>query len=207
MLLLKQNSQNKSQNAGFTLIELIVVIGLFITLAGLLLANYSGTRGARNLKIAEKQMVSNIRKAQSYILSSRNIGNNPAKFYVMKFDLNATQYVIQGVDSGYNLSSALETIKLPQGITISNIQDTNSSGTISNRPTIQLAYAAPYAKLYTYSSADCLAEGSFLAALQSPACLLTLTDRRVTITLQESSSSATRTVTMYGVTGKVESGP
>jgi prepilin-type N-terminal cleavage/methylation domain-containing protein len=207
MSLLKQKFLKYPKNLGFTLIELIVVIALFAVLATLIMVNYAGTRGARNLKIAENQMVTNIRKTQSYVLSARNINGSPAKFYAVKFDLNASSYVIQSVDTNYAFNATLETISLPQGITISSIVDTNSGGTASSRSTVQLAYATPYAKLYTYSSADCLAQGSFLAAIQNPACLLTLTDRRVAVTLRDNSSAATRTVTVYGVTGKVESGP
>ena len=206
----KQNPQSNKRQLGFTLIELIVVIAIMVAMATLFIANYNGTRAERNLKIAQSQMVTNIRKTQSYILSARNVNPSssiPAKYYVLKFDTNASNYLIQSVDTNYNLNSALETLSLPQGITISAIQSVTADNITTTPSTVQLAYASPYAKLYTYAATDCTSYNSLVTAVQDPGCLLTLADRKTTVTLRDAGSSATKTVIIYGVTGKVETGP
>lgn len=109
---------------GFTLVELMVVLGIFGLLLSVILANYAGLRGARNLKIAQSELVSNLRKIQSYTLSSRALNSTQAvQYYILKFD-SATpdRYTIQAL---YNVSSApqlatnIETIMLPQEIRLS----------------------------------------------------------------------------------------
>ena len=110
---------------GFTLIELIVVVAILGIVLGLVTVNIAGQRNARNLNIAQNELISNIRKIQSYTLSARNVfGNQPASYYVMKFDLaNPTQYTIQSM---YDVTVSpkirdIETINLPKGITFSGI--------------------------------------------------------------------------------------
>ncbi len=200
-----------SKQKGFTLIELIVVIALMAVIATLFLANYNGLRGPRNLKIAQNLLATNIRKTQSYILSARNVvagGTTPAKYYGLQFTANSTQYVIQSIDTNYNLNSALETVALPGGITISSIQYVSSSGVTNNTSSLQLAFASPYAKLLTYNAgADCTTFANLVAAVQNAGCVLTLSDRNTIITLRDSASSTIRTVTVHGASGTVESSP
>src|SRR5438105_10754499 len=116
----KQIRLISKRQSGFTLIELLVVIFIMGLLAGLLTLNLAGQRVARNIQIAQNQLVSNIRKIQGYTLSSRNVSQNqPAEYYVMKFDLaNPYQYTIQAI---YNVGSSptlanVEVIKFPTDI-------------------------------------------------------------------------------------------
>lgn len=131
--------QISNKNDGFTLIELMVVLSIFAVLLGAMFVNLAGLRGARNLKIAQSELVSNIRKIQSYTLSSRAInGTIPAQFYLLKLDAAVPdRYTIQAlydVTSTPKLYTNIETIMLPQGIKIAST--TSSFPFIIDRPPI-----------------------------------------------------------------------
>ena len=117
----KLQAKTDKAHQGFTLIELMVVLTIFGVLIGILLVNLAGQRLPRNIKIAQNELVTNLRKLQSYTLSSRAIfGNQPAQFYVMKLDLaQPEQYTVQAiydVSTAPKLADNLEVIHLPQGI-------------------------------------------------------------------------------------------
>lgn len=112
--------------AGFTLIELMVVLVIFVLIAGVILANYAGLRTARNLKIAQNELVSNLRKIASYTLSSRAInGTQAVQYYLLKLDAQVPdKYTIEAiydVTSSPKLAANVETINLPQGIKFSAV--------------------------------------------------------------------------------------
>jgi prepilin-type N-terminal cleavage/methylation domain-containing protein len=161
--------KDKLSNIGFTLIEMMVVVAIMVMLATAIVINLASQRAGRDVRIAQNQLVSYIRQAQSYTLSSRNLPNGqPAQFYVLKFDLsNPTQYTLEAI---YNVSSSpqlqdIQTINLPPNIQIAAIapatnpiaidrsqaSDTvNQPGnsTYLQTPTCALmAFAAPFGKI------------------------------------------------------------
>lgn len=209
--------QNFRKNSGFTLMELLVVIGIMVLLATVLIINYNRQRGVRNLKIAQNELITNLRKTQSYILSARNSPSTglPAKFYILRLGtvgagtpaVNSI-YRIQNIDTNYAFGDP-EQLLLPQGIVISGITVARG-GTFVQAQCAQLMFSSPFGRLYTYyrtSDNNC---GSIVVTdgvVQSPSQLLGLVDSTVTITLQDTKSLATRTVVVSGVSGKVEPGP
>ncbi len=198
----------KQKQQGFTIIELLVVIAIMGTLATIFVANYNQQGAVRNLKIAQSQLVTNIRKTQSYILSSRNVVsgsvNAPPRYYMLSMQTDASQYVQQGIDSSTNGVSDIETIKLPQDIVISQISVGPSNGVLANVPSIIVGYSAPFGKMYVYTQNDNCAT-SFLVATKNAPCLLKLGDRQVVVTLMSRKTSATKIVTLLGVAGTVNS--
>lgn len=117
MLIIK--NQNEF-NQGFTLIELMAVVAIMAILVSAIVINMAGQREARDIKIAENLLVSNIRMVQSYTLSDRVLPNGqPAQFYTIKFDLSKpTQYTIEAI---YNVNSSpqmqdIQTVQLPNNI-------------------------------------------------------------------------------------------
>ncbi|HYV33356.1 MAG TPA: prepilin-type N-terminal cleavage/methylation domain-containing protein [Candidatus Limnocylindria bacterium] len=145
---------------GFTLIELLVVIAIMGLLSTLMIVNLGTQRGARNIGIAENELVSNIRKAQSNTLSSRLLpSGESAQFYILKFDLSRpTEYKIQAM---YNVSSVpklvdIETINLPPNIQFESVSGSTITINRPSIPTIQningptgcalVVFAAPFAK-------------------------------------------------------------
>jgi prepilin-type N-terminal cleavage/methylation domain-containing protein len=198
----------KQKHNGFTIVELLVVLSIMLVFSAILIVSFNRQSGPRNLKISQSQLATNIRKTQSYILSARNISSGssqvPAKYYGLSLERNANQYTVLGIDAAYTLNTPLETIKLPSNIIISNIQYISSSGTTYTPSSVQIAFSAPFGRTYAYTSLDNCAV-SLLAAIQNPACLLTLSDRQVVITLQHVPSGITKTITVNGVSGTVVS--
>lgn len=145
-------------NKGFTLLELTVVVSIMVVLSALMIINLNGQRSARELKIAQNNLVSNIKKVQSYTLSSRALPNGQAvQYYLLKFDLSKpTQYTIQAM---YNTNSSpqylvdVETVNLPTNIKFASISPIMINR--QNNPTIQapggcalVAFAAPFSKIF-----------------------------------------------------------
>ncbi len=199
----------KQKLKGFTLIELLVVISMMGILASIIIANYAGQRSGRDLRIAANQLVTNIRKAQSYALSSRTLnGSIPVQYYILRFDAASnTQYSIQGM---YNVKTTppmlqnAETISLPTGITISKI-------TVKGTQTAcaLVAFQLPYAKILnntactgappTVNSGDDYQK--FINFITNNSATTVTTDFIVVITLQ--GSSGTSKVLINGLTGVV----
>lgn len=147
---------------GFTLIELMVVLVIMGLLFSVFLTNINGLRGKRNLKLAQSQLVSNLRKMQSYTLSSRNILNNVSvQYYVAKFDVTSANqysiYAIYDIPSSTGKLKKIETIKFPENVKIQSVSidlpapyvDQNNSGCSL------VSFKTPFAKILTNGSSFC----------------------------------------------------
>jgi prepilin-type N-terminal cleavage/methylation domain-containing protein len=153
-------------NNGFTLMELIVVVAIMVMLTTVMVINLAGQRVPRDLKIAQSQLVSNLRKIQSYTLSARTEpGGQYVQFYLMKFDLSKpNQYTIQAM---YNVNSSpqylknIETISLPVNIRLAAVNlplypvsisraviPVTQNFTTTGLSCALVAFAAPFGKVY-----------------------------------------------------------
>jgi len=144
---------------GFTLIELIVVISIIGMLSGFIVTGFNGQRPVRNQKIAQNEMVTNIRKVQSYTLSSRNLPNGQAaQYYILKFDTaQPTRYHIYGM---YNVKNppiqmrAVETVNLPQNIVLANPISIFTGSATTTSSCVLIAFQLPFAKEITSSACN-----------------------------------------------------
>lgn len=206
----------KFNNRGFTVIELIVAIFIIGLLASLFIANVAGQRAARNIKLAQNQLVTDIRKIQSYTLSSHNFGAISVQYYVLKIDLSKPrQYIVQAM---YNVSSSptlvnMETDSLPQGIRFAqnNAVTINGSG-VSNACAL-LAFGTPYADAYmndgcspinpslpySISTGDDYNKIVTFAASNGTVH----NNSTMVLTLTDDNNTYTKSVTVNGVTGVV----
>jgi prepilin-type N-terminal cleavage/methylation domain-containing protein len=167
---LKTGSDLGSPSArdGFTLIELLVVMTIMVLFAGALSINLGGQRASRDIKIAQNQLVTNIRKAQSYTLSSRILpSGQSAQYYILKFDLSSsTQYSIQAI-SGASSQPQLqdvEIVNLPPNIEIGALTPSANAISVSRsvNPATQPMYtncalavfAAPFGKIIFNDGCD-----------------------------------------------------
>ena len=144
-------NQKPDNIKGFTLIEMLVVIGIMAMILGLFLVNFSGLEGARNLKIAQNQLVTDLRKIQSYTLSSRNVSTSgkPARYYMIKFDISTpTAYTIQAIDNASSASVDLQTIALPKTSQISSLSLQPSTGSAVSATCVQVAFSLPFGRVF-----------------------------------------------------------
>jgi len=205
--------------AGFTLIELMVVISLMGVVLGLVLLDFSRHRYEQGLKIAQNEMVTNSRKVQSYSLFSRNVGNvKPAQYYFLKFSLSTPdRYYIQAIT---DLSIApklhnVETLRFPQNTFLQSIKikrpvppyatsDENVSCSL-------LGFKAPFGRIYVNN--DCLVTNPAFEPTDSYEQVITFVnnqdggdvsvDTDLVITIGSRSGSLTKQVLLKGVTGLI----
>ncbi len=225
--------QENRYDAGFTLMELMVVLTISALLFAAVIVNINGQRAPRDLKIAQNEMVSNIRKAESYTLSSRNLpSGSPVQYYLVKFDLaQPKQYTIQAL---FDVSSTpklqdVETIKLPINVKISGIaisQRSLAPATQTVSSCALAAFVAPYGKVIFNDGCVPSAAASAPYIVQStddyqkflnfqsnvqcgnnvappPASCTASTDSIFTITLTNSANNSQKHVIINGITGAV----
>ncbi|HVY67941.1 MAG TPA: prepilin-type N-terminal cleavage/methylation domain-containing protein [Patescibacteria group bacterium] len=116
-----------SGREGFTLIELLVVLAIMGIMLTLVTLNLNGLSAGRNLRIAQNELVTNIRQMQNFALASRSTPNGkPADFYVIKFNAAAPdQYTLQAIYDAQTAPKVIDvqTVKLPPGIVFQSYDD------------------------------------------------------------------------------------
>lgn len=154
------NFQSLNSQKGFTLIELMVVIGIMSLLVGALLVDFAGQRNRRSLNIAQNEMVTNLRKVQSYILAARTpSGIPPVQYYVVKLNTAAGQNSAYTIQALYNITSSpkladVETVKLPNDVVLTGLA-INRPGLSSQTPACALAaFKAPFGRTYFNSGCN-----------------------------------------------------
>jgi len=87
-----KKSFNLSLNRGLTLIELMVVIGIFMIISGVVLFNYGNFSSSVSLQNLTENIALSIRKAQSFAIGARGIDTGTdrdfTKSYGMHFSVN-----------------------------------------------------------------------------------------------------------------------
>jgi prepilin-type N-terminal cleavage/methylation domain-containing protein len=215
----------RDSETGFTLIELLVVVSIMGIMLGLVLVSFGTQRSARNLKIAQNELVTNLRKVQGYALSSRSLSSSvPAQFYIMKFDSsspNSAQYEIQAVYDYFTASpklQILETIKFPAGLQVAPVTiATSTTGLFLERPVLPtninsscvlLAFKVPFGDVYmndgcvysNFSSDDYQKLINFVTNSNGSSVT---ENSNLTIRVQDSGNGNMKTVTVRGVSGKI----
>lgn len=74
--------RNRCQNflTGFTVLEIIIVMGIMLTVTSLVLANYPGFNETLGVRRAAEEIASSVRQAQAYGLGVREFGAGSGKF-------------------------------------------------------------------------------------------------------------------------------
>ena len=194
----------KTSTKGFTVVELLVVFLIIVLLSSILIINWNKQTPNRSLTIAQNELVSNLKKVQSYAISSRNItsNNNSVKFYVVYFATGAKDYSIYAIDSNYTMSSALETISLPPGLTFTGLALSNTSGGLDESPACTyVIFSAVYGKVYF----DGQACGSSITTLvQNLPDLAPRSNFNLEIDFGHTQTGTSRAIKVYGLNGKAE---
>jgi len=204
---------------GFTIMELLVVITIMMLMLGALTINLGGQRAKRNLNIAQNELVTNLRKAQSFTLSSRAvIGTKPGQVYIIKIDAaNPTQYTLEAL---YDVRSSpkfvtIETIKLPAGVTFLLPNPATITRNVS--PANQayscglVAFKTPFAK--TYLNGGCNATNprfqpgddylNVLNHVVNDASTPSSVDSAMLVQLGEIGGTNTRKILIKGISGLI----
>jgi hypothetical protein len=182
----------------------VAILGI---LASLVTVNFNQLRGPRNVRIAEHELVTNIRKVQSYALSSRSTETGiPVKYYVVAFDLaDPHQYQVAAIDKDFNFLAALETIYLPPGVAIAAMNLESPQGTpLADPGCMQVIFGLPFARVYLDGNSDSDGSCDFISLVQSPLELENHSNGLLKIILMDEDGTATKTVRVIGISGKID---
>ncbi len=137
----------------FTLMEVLVTMGVLVIILTMSAISYKAANSRTTIIMAAYQVAGDVRLAQSYAASARQISTNPnpeeEKYNVwgVYFDKNNPgQYEIF-VDKNFNgyyggANESWRTVKLPKGITVSAIS-VNKGGTIKPSEALSAVYFPP----------------------------------------------------------------
>ncbi len=209
----KQNKTIRDQS-GFTIIELMVVISIMAMLMTVIVISYANQRKTRSTVLAQNETITNIKKVQSYILSSRNISENtPAKYYIIKLRSGQPTYEIQAIDNKFVLHQNVETVSLPSDTMLHHLEFITSDGKsdggeyqVSWRATklecVDVIFAAPFGKMYINNNPKCNA--SLTDLVKNPAAMYAIDDLTLRITVGTIDGSKTKTIDLHGITGRID---
>jgi prepilin-type N-terminal cleavage/methylation domain-containing protein len=225
-----KSAQKTKRELGFTLIELLTAVAVLLIMTSLVTVNLAGFRVDRNLTIAQTELVTNIRKAQNYTLSARQVsGNQSGQFFILKFDYaSSTQYQLQAL---YNITATptlptlvrnVETYNFPKGVQLSSTSPVTIYRDPSYGPTTQsgtcalVAFKAPFARVYlngyiaSKPTSGCTDNGGInddYANLMNFVVNVTnnntSTDSYAVITITDTTGLKSKKVLIRGVTGVV----
>lgn len=224
--LLQTAQPRVAPNFGFTLIELIVVLAIMGVMLGLITVNFAATRADRNLTLAQNELVTNLRKAQSYTLSSRMVaGNQSGQYFIDVFDSgNPTQYSLQSIYNIFATSTTptmltVETYQLPAGVFLASPTPVTIYRSVipltQTGPCAMVAFKTPFARIYlngfiSYPNTGCRFNNfinddyiNLLNFVINVPNYTTSSDSYAVITLTDSSQTKTRKVMVRGVTGVI----
>lgn len=187
--------QNRTKNSGFTLIELLVSVFIMLTLLGIVLANFSGLSGTRNLNVAKNNIISDMRRQQSQSLSSRNISGA-----IVASAYGVTMATVTAPPSSYSMiadnNSAIPvrynqaTLNLPPNVYIKTISIVRATGSSTTATNLEVYFTVPYGRLLqTYS-------GGVSAQSKDPNAI-------TTVTLSTKDNTKTLTFVVNGVSGNI----
>lgn len=197
-------NQNQFQQ-GFTVTELLVVFLIMVLMAGLGVISWSQQTPRRNLTLAQNELITNIRKVQGYAISSRNIeGHGSANFYVMGFESNSNVYSVSAIDADGNLVKSIENGRLPQSITMSelNLVDRSDSST-TNPDCIYVIFSVIYGKVYIGGDSECT-DGYLTSLVADPPALARQAGYNLGIVFEHDQTAQQKAVFLDSQTGRVE---
>lgn len=213
---MKQKQDKTISQAGFTIVELLAVLAIMTLLMGALVLDFASQRGKRNIVLAKNETITNLRKVQSYTLSSKNLPTGESvKYYIATFSSGSNSFTVDAIDSDYVFHPAVETIALPTAISIESIttidnkdsdQGTKSEvaggGVIRDISTgiaddkqgvykcMQIIFSAPFGKIYTNGSSSC--GSSVINSLRDPVQRAALSEKTARIYFNETSENVAR---------------
>jgi type II secretory pathway pseudopilin PulG len=209
-----------SEKLGFTVVELLVVITIMVLIVSMTIPSFKTWRLQQDLTAAQREMTTQLQKIRSYSLSGRQIQNNTAKNYALRINKAASPdiYTIEGVsyDAGSSIDRkydgatypVLETWKLPSGIQVTKIDYERPAGAAQTSPNcVIIGFSLPYGSTYIDTdNADGIDDDGvcdFFNHYNDLSWLHNWSNAKLTITLGRPGTTATKTITVNGVTGQI----
>ena len=188
MFLLKRWGQS---NAGFTIIELVVAMGITLILATVILANFRTGERSRRVQFAADQIVQDFRSIQNSVQTGAVQLNNPAcpkgkipdNLYVT-IQANSTGYDIKATDKCLNSNFIVRNSVLPQQTRIKSLTFDGSPASL-----VTVKVNPPFAVMKACFGSDCNPVSAF-------------TEIKI-IVESSADSSLSRTVTVNGLSGQI----
>jgi prepilin-type N-terminal cleavage/methylation domain-containing protein len=120
------------RSRGFTLVELLVVIGIIAVISAIVFANYRQGERQFSLQRSSYSLVQDIRSAQNMAMGARSVGGTVPEGYGVYFNSSLPDQYILFADNGDGLYGAgdtdIDTLYLETGITITNL---STGGTLT----------------------------------------------------------------------------
>jgi len=123
-MLYRSNRQNRSR--GFTLFEMLVVVGIMVIVTGVVLANFPGFRNKSNLDLVAQEVAVAIRQAQTYGIATREKGGTFDSYGVNFVNNNSTRFIIfadkstSGTQNKYDSGELVEQFDFKGGIKLAS---------------------------------------------------------------------------------------
>ncbi len=198
-------ANKRVQQAGFTLVELLVVVSILAVFYGLIVANFSQWRGPQSIKVAANELATNINKLHSYSLSARSINGTPANYYIAQFNTGTTNtsYPIQAIAATTptpTFINPVEIIRFPGLVYVKELDYTDQAGTVTAPACVQVVFALPYGR--TYIDPSCSFTASSTSKLLGE--LDGLANTKLSVVLGRPGIPDTKTITVDAATGRVQ---
>lgn len=205
-----QNNNSSKKQGGFTVVELLVVFLIIVLLSSVIIINWNRQTPKRNLTIANNELATNVKKVQSYAVSTRNISPTiPAKFYILRLIVGSSSYSVNAIDDDYVYHPDIETINIPSGVLLTELSRTDLNDTNTEIfECINLIFSATYGKIYSYGTTenDCKDgdESAIISIVKSLPQLAPLENHNTIVEFNSSSNSVCGGVKLNGLSTKVE---
>ncbi len=162
-MLIKKIKNNKE---AFTLLEIMVAIGIMVILSSAMFLGNRAMNTGRNVNMSAYRLASEIRKMQSFTLNLQNYKTSGYPdggwgISMQKDDLAYTTYadVVSPANHVFDSGTEeLQEIKLPRGLKINNINVTKSGSTNSTTNKLSLSFEPPDPQTWICDGSDCSQE-------------------------------------------------
>jgi len=164
IFIFKKKINNKSGD-GFTLIEMVAVVGIIVILSAIVLVNYrSGDSQLALLRSANK-LSQDIRRAQEMAMSAEEVNNKVYDRYGIHFDINPgvpdgkKSYILFGDDGGNGAyqgdppDKPIETVNFEKNVEINQIL-ASAGGSENSVQKISITFQPPDPTTYILESGE-----------------------------------------------------
>ncbi|MEK7203408.1 MAG: prepilin-type N-terminal cleavage/methylation domain-containing protein [Patescibacteria group bacterium] len=142
-------------NLGFTMIEMVVSVGIISLLSAIFLANYHGANHKTELNMEAQKVVSNLNLARSFSLSSKKYNNSlPAGGWGVHFKTSSPDKYLIFADVNNNQSYDDGEADIDKGGRVINLPDNIIIDSADNGGTVDVVFLPPDPAIYFNGSIE-----------------------------------------------------